>query len=305
MLKAIDCHCHFAVEKLKRSAPFKPYDAAMHLEFMEKANIATSVISGAPDHCYEDKERYTENVRQSNEFGIKLMKDYPGKFILAASLPTPFIEESLEELKFLYENNVKVIKFDSSSKGIYLGHPSYEPVFDFMDEKSFIGMIHPTLPEAVPEQCFTATVPPMFEFYVDTTRTVIDMIANGMLERHQNVKIIVPHCGSFLPIIIDRLQSTTSNIARTNPEAKVVPIDPHKSLHNLYYDTAGPAEKRQFPALMKMTDSHKILFGSDYLPDGFIERPLKVKETVESSSNMAPYLQEILWENAAHLFGIE
>ncbi|MEI3339964.1 MAG: hypothetical protein V8R80_08490 [Eubacterium sp.] len=80
---------------------------------------------------------------------------------------------------------------------------------EYINEKKSVIIIHPSKPQAVPEGCFTSEPLPLLEFINDTTRAVINLLANGTPEKYPNVKVLVPHCGSFLPNIIDRLSGIT------------------------------------------------------------------------------------------------
>lgn len=51
---------------------------------------------------------------------------------------------------------------------------------------------------------FSAGPVPLFEFIVDTTRAVLNLIGNDVILRYPNITWIIPHCGSFLPNIYER-----------------------------------------------------------------------------------------------------
>jgi predicted TIM-barrel fold metal-dependent hydrolase len=100
----------------------------------------------------------------------------------------------------------------------------------------------------------------MVEFIFDTARTVTDLLFARTLERHPELKVVVPHCGGALPVLADRINGF---LKLFTPAAQDVP-DAVAQLRRLYYDVAGPAFPRQVPALLGLADPERLLYGSDY-----------------------------------------
>lgn len=46
---------------------------------------------------------------------------------------------------------------------------------------------------------------PLFEYFFDSARTVIDLIMSGTFVRFRRIRWIVSHCGNVLPDLLDRL----------------------------------------------------------------------------------------------------
>ena len=74
------------------------------------------------------------------------------------------------------------------------------------------------------------------------------------LNRHPEVKVVVPHSGSCLPVALDRFYG----IMRVKGENVTVPLD------QLYFDLACDAFPRGVPILLTLTDPAHILYGTDY-----------------------------------------
>ena len=45
----------------------------------------------------------------------------------------------------------------------------------------------------------------MLEFFFDTTRTVVDLVLNGVIAAHPDVRLIVPHAGATLPLVAEHV----------------------------------------------------------------------------------------------------
>jgi predicted TIM-barrel fold metal-dependent hydrolase len=144
----IDVHHHFAspefqAEMTKRNAgnpTYRKWVPQISLDEMDKAAVATSMISVTrPGVWFGDVELAKKLARVSNEFGAKLVKDYPGRFGLFAILPLPDVDGSLREIEYAYD----VLKADgvavmSNYDDIYLGDPKIAPVMDELNRRKAI-----------------------------------------------------------------------------------------------------------------------------------------------------------------------
>ncbi|MER6162465.1 amidohydrolase family protein [Streptomyces sp. NPDC001868] len=83
----------------------------------------------------------------------------------------------------------------------------------------------------------------------------------GVLTRHPNMRVIVPHCGGAIPVLADRINEFMKLFV---PSEKASSLDAVQQLRALYYDMAGTAFPRQVPALLQLVDPDRVLFGSDY-----------------------------------------
>ncbi len=88
--------------------------------------------------------------------------------------------------------------------GTYLGDPAWDPVFDELDRRAARVLIHPTRPVCWEHTSF-GRPRPMLEFLFDTTRAVVNLVLNGTVARHPNIRLVIPHAGATLPVIADRV----------------------------------------------------------------------------------------------------
>ncbi len=98
----------------------------------------------------------------------------------------------------------------------------------------------------------------MLEFLFDTTRTVVNLVLNGSIARHPNLRLIIPHAGATLPVIADRV-ALFSLALDVDPSADVL-----RDLAGLHFDLSGTPLPRQLPALLGITSPAHLHFGSDY-----------------------------------------
>lgn len=312
-MKIIDVHAHFLtkeyVDALKRfdrltedGFPMPRWDVSSQLEFMDDCGISHSVLSLSSPHPYFRDDKLTADiVRGINEFAADIVRRYPDKFSYAACLPLPNVELAIAEARrTLEEGHACGVKIASQSEGLYLGDTALDPLMEYLDSRGAVIIIHPSRPQAFPTGCFTSGPLPLLEFLNDTTRAVINMIVNGTFARFPHIRVVVPHCGSFLPNVADRLAGLTAFLAL---KGKGRPVDISGALRSMYFDLSGAVYPRSAAILSTLAGPDRIMFGGDY---PFTPAPA-VKASVASLLSYEPYteyIEDICHANAEKLFGL-
>lgn len=313
MPKIIDTHCHFLtkdyVAALKRHGriqedgfPIPEWSLDMQLEYMETCGISHALLSLSTPHPHFGDDSFSAELCQSiNEEAADLCRKYPGQLSFAACLPLPNVELAIQEMRYGFDRlGARAVKVPSQANGLYLGDETLRPLMAELDARAAVMIIHPSKPPVVPEGCFTSGPLPLLEFINDTTRAVVNLIATGALEEYPHVRVVVPHCGSFLPNIIDRLTGITRLLASKGMGRAV---DVTKSLNSLYFDLAGDIYPRGISIVQTLADEKHLLFGGDfpYTPIPMIGE--KVKKLL-ADEKLADIREKLLAENAEGLLGI-
>ena len=308
----IDIHTHIIPECYRAALtdtgrmtedgfPCPQWSAEQHLAFMDQMGIDISVLSiSSPHHMHDLTDDEVALTRQINDemAGLSRTND---RFRFAASLPLPMVEESVAEAcRALDELGAVAVKFPTNACGVYPADSCLSPMMDALNERNAVVIFHPCKPAAVPEGCFTAGPLPLFEFLGDTTRAVIDLLTSNVTERWPNIRFVVPHMGSFLPPLMNRLEGL---VKIPSPQKIVGAIDPRKELNSFYFDLTGNALDAAIAGLLTMTTPDRLLFGSDF---PFTPVPM-AKENLGALQNhplTAPHLEAIYSQNAAKLFAL-
>ena len=238
--------------------PLPRWSAAEHLQFMAAAGIDFTVLSMATPHISDGKF-----ARAVNEEFADLCRKYPDKFGFAATLPLPNVEESIEEFHHATENlGALGVKVASNSDGVYLGDERLDPIFAELDRQGALVIIHPSPARTLPRTgVVTGKVMALFEYPADTTRAVLNMLANRTLEKFPRLKVVVPHCGSFLPYMKQRAGAMFQMLAAMN---LMEPVNFAAGVGKLFFDTAGDPMPEQFDMLTQIASLDKIILGTDY-----------------------------------------
>ena len=299
----LDAMAELGVKAIEEDGfPTPAWSEDAHLRFMEETGQEFCILSISTPHIHRgDDATAARHARAINDELAAVCRCHPDRLGFATTLPVPAVEASIEEARRGFDELGAIgVKVPSNGAGVYLGDPSLEPLMAFLDERGAVVTIHPSIAPAAPQGIFTAGPAPLFEYIVDTTRAVLNLMANGVIDRYPNIKWVVPHAGSFLPPVAHRLMGISKVLI---PKGLMQPINVMEIFKSLYWDLAGDARPVMLEGLMKICDPTHLLYGSDtpYTPAPMIMRN---KEGLASDPLIAPIVQDVFHDNAARLYGL-
>ena len=307
----IDVHSHIitpefvsALDKegrlLDEGFPLPKWDAEAQLKWMDEAGIQTSVLTLAAPN-----PNSAAVIRETNEAAAKLKREHPDRFRFCAALPLPDVKASIEEARYALDVlGADGIKLATNVGGQYLGAPELDTLFSFLNERKAVVILHPHRPEPINRQVMQQTPLAMQEYLSETTRAVSNMISRNVLARYNNIKVVVPHCGAYLPLMVPRMKSLTP-VMQANK--LVGDIDWEANLAALYYDLAGAHSPEVIRMLLTITTPDHLLYGSDYpyvAPQVLTQSLQRMKLYLTTEPDLAPYKEMILHKNAEWLLGL-
>ena len=329
---AIDVHSHIITPEFVSSLenegrlmdegfPLPKYNVESHLKWMDEAGVETSVLTLAvPQPTSADV------VRQTNEAAALVRKEHPGRFKFCAALPLPDVNAAIREAIFALDTlkadgiklatnvrnseshqaclNGRVVTDEDEVNvgGQYLGAPELDTLFSVLNERRAVIILHPHRPEPVNRQVMQQTPLAMQEYLSETTRAVTNMISRNVLARYNHIKVVVPHCGAYLPLAIPRMKSLTP-VMQANK--MVGEIDYEANLRALYYDLAGAHSPEVIRMMLTITTPDHLLYGSDYpyvAPQVLTQSLARMKKYLSDETDLAPFREMILYQNANELF---
>ena len=307
----IDVHSHIitpefvsALDKegklLDEGFPLPKWDAEAQLKWMDEAGIAKSVLTMAAPNPTS-----ASIIRKTNEAAAKLKREHSDRFRFCAALPLPNVKAAIEEARYALDVlGADGIKLATNVGGQYLGAPELDTLFSFLNERKVVVILHPHRPEPVNKQVMQQTPLAMQEYLSETTRAVSNMISRNVLARYPNVKVVVPHCGAYLPLMVPRMKSLTP-VMQAN--RLVGDIDWEVNPAALYYDLAGAHSPEVIRMLLTITTPDHLLYGSDYpyvAPQVLTQSLQRMKQYLTTEPDLAPYKEMILHKNAEWLLGL-
>ena len=276
------------------------YNVENHLRWMDEAGVETSVLTLAAP-----QPSSAEVVRKTNEVAARIKKEHPERFLFCAALPLPDVSKAIEEVKYALDVlKADGIKLATNVNGQYLGAPELDTLFSVLSERKAVVILHPHRPEPVNRQVMQQTPLAMQEYLSETTRAVSNMISRNVLARYNNIKVVVPHCGAYLPLAIPRMKSLTP-VMQANK--MVGEIDYEANLRTLYYDLAGAHSPEVIRMLLTITTPDHLLYGSDYpyvAPQVLTQSLQRMQQYLTTEPDLAAYREMILHKNAEWLLGL-
>lgn len=307
----IDVHSHIITSKfmddlerhgltMDEGFPLPSYDVKAHLQWMDEAGVQTSVLTLAAPQPANGS-----TIRQANEAAARIKREHPGRFLFCAALPLPDVNAAISEAIYALDVlGADGIKLATNSRGQYLGTPELDTLMAVLNERHAVIILHPHRPDPVNTDVMSQTPLAMQEYLSETTRAVTNMISRNVLARYPNVKVVVPHCGAYLPLAIPRMKSLTPVMQHNG---LVGDIDWEANLSTLYYDLAGAHSPEVIRMMLTITTPDHLLYGSDYpyaAPQVLTQSLQRMRQYLNDEPDLAPYREMFLHGNAARLFGM-
>ena len=261
----IDVHAHFALPRSPDEldaglramhagcfllpAPFQWTEAAA-LAHMDRCGIDLQLLSNIPAKLAA--------LQASNDHGAQLVARRPHRFGLLAALPTDDCDAAMSEIARSEALNADGFAVTCCYNGVYLGDPRLAPVWAELDRRGASVFIHPNA--YAPGSLGRPS--PLLEVAFETARTVVDMLYAAVFRACPNIRFIVAHGGGALPALAGRLGLLGAEPWVPNPHG-ITRTEIEHQLGQLFYDTAASASAASLRAVLSITSSDHLVYGSD------------------------------------------
>ena len=267
----IDVHHHFAPPAWVAEVKGRPllqtanttWTPEKSIEDLDRAGSAAAVISITnPGLWFGDNQTTNRIARACNEYGAKLVQQYPTRFGLFAAMPLPDIDATLKEIAYAYD----VLKVDgvglfTSYGDTWLGNAAFRPVMQELNRRKAVVHVHPTAANCCRNLGY-GTSPGSIEYGTDTTRAIIGVTFNGDTTRYPDIRFIWSHGGGSAPFLAGRIDGASRNAKDRMPAGFMA------EAKKFFYDTAGAANRGAIASLLELVGTSQVLFGTDFPPGG-------------------------------------
>lgn len=238
---------------------------------MDKIGVSRSILSITSPGTYLDQSDTPINrniTRETNTEVSQICDRFSHRFSFFASLPLPDVEGSLAEIDHALDK-LRAVGFAlmTNARGHYLGDARFDPIFEKLNERKATIFMHPTECHAKDhpdgEKPLNQYPAPMMEFFFDTSRAVINLLLSGTVARYPNLTFLVSHCGATLPPLIERISIFSSLVLKPGNELSSSDV---KRLFKsrFYFDLAGFPFPDLIHGYLRVSDTSRLLYGSDY-----------------------------------------
>jgi predicted TIM-barrel fold metal-dependent hydrolase len=278
--KLIDTHHHFyapAYQKAwfdwedQRKIPHFGTQASWTkekaVEEMDKVGVTTGILSlpSTPGLWFDAGPKAAEQMaRACNDYAAEMMRDYPGRFGLFATLSMLDIDATLKEIEYVFDTlKADGVGLQSNYGDKWLGDATYKPVWEELNRRKAVVYVHP-LVAACCGRLSVGAFPSVIEVPHDTTRTVTSLLLSGTFARNRNISWLFSHGGGTVPMLAGRIESFYSGRARGATSDSFAPDGIEAEFRRLNYDTANATHPAAMAALMKLVPMSQITYGTDY-----------------------------------------
>lgn len=291
---------------------------------MKENNISTAILSISTPGTYLrpfDTALTKEITHTTNVELSEICAAHPAHFRFFASLPLPSIPDSLVEIDYALDT-LGAVGFCvlSNANGIYMGDKALDPIFDKLNERKAILLMHPTsckisnvhshdLTTDLKTDPKVTVVNPLqipsglLEYMFDETRAVANLLVSGTVTRCPEIRFIMSHAGCLLPPVLERVAVALQNFFGGGMDSSEM-----KRLlrERFYFDLAGLPWPDMIHGLLRIVGSNRLVYGSDYCwtPSPLVKTLIRKMDEGAGELWTEDTIRDVYAGNAKKLFGL-
>lgn len=294
---------------------------------MQETNITTSILSISTPGTYLQpfNPSLTKEISRTTNIELsEICAAYPDHFRFFASLPLPSIPDSIAEIDYALDT-LGAVGFCvlSNANGVYMGDKALDPIFDKLNERKAILLMHPTsckiLHDAYSHSGGAASdsksememtvvnplqIPPgLLEYVFDETRAVVNLLLSETVTRCPEIKFIMSHAGCVLPSVLERVAVAMQTFFGAGVDSNEMKRLLRERFH---FDLAGLPWPDMIHALLRIVGPERLVYGSDYCwtPPALVKTLIKKMDEGAGEIWREDTIKEVYAGNAKKLFGL-
>ena len=278
--------------------PAKFIDLKQRLADMDAQGVAVQALSLTGPMVYWAEGEFSHQLAMTwNDGAVAAHQANPDRFVVLATLPMLDPDRAVEELNRVSKlPGVRGVYMGTNIEGHDLDDPLIEPIFKRIEALALPVFLHPLPPILGGKRLQPYSLTNLVAYPLDTTVAASHLIFGGVMDRHPNLVVVLPHAGGALLNIVGRLDHGWNVI----PAAKQSAQAPSAYLHRFMYDTIAHS-KPLMEYIISQVGVERIMLGSDYCFPVGCDRPVEVVEELRLNSDQR---KMILGGTAAKLLKI-
>ena len=149
---------------------------------------------------------------------------------------------------------ISMIVPNSAGGGTDTAARLFAPLMDELNRRKAVVYCHPLCAACAAQPALKDGQARGVEFVLDTTRTILSVLASGTVTRCPEIRFIWSHGGGTVPYITTRLAGAAPKL----PKGVIY------ELQKFYYDTAQAFSPYTLPSFKKLVPASHIVFGTDF-----------------------------------------
>lgn len=260
--------------------PAKFIDLKLRLADMDTQGVSVQALSlTGPMVYWADGEFSYKLATTWNDAAVEAHKAHPDRFVVLATLPMLDPDRAVDELNRASKlPGVRGVYMGTNIEGHDLDDPLFEPILARIEALDLPVFLHPVSPNLAGKRLQPFSLTNLLAFPLDTTVAASHLIFGGVMDRHPNLLVVLPHAGGALLNLVGRLDHGWNVI----PAAKQSAQTPSSYLHRFAYDTIAHS-RPLMEYIISQVGAERIVMGSDYcFPVGY-DRPVENVEELHLS----------------------
>ena len=246
------------------------YNLAARLERMAATGVDMQVLSPPPYMAFPDisGSEAAPLIREQNEAIASVVRQYPASFRGIGMAPLQNVTSAVAEIVYLMDTlQLGGIEILTQIAGKNLDAPELDPVWQALDERQAIVLIHPNAVLGM-ERLTKYYLMNLLGNPVETALALASLMFGGVLDRFPHIRFLAAHGGGIAPFVIGRWEHG----AHVRPELAHLSASPLELLRHIYVDSIvhGAAELLY---LIEMVGVEHIVLGSDFPFDMGVQDP--------------------------------
>lgn len=241
----------------------------LRLGIMDAAGVNMQVLSAVGRAIQQlEPARSLAVARDLNERMAAAVTAHPDRFRFFATLPMSDPSAGADELtRAALQPGCVGAMIHGQTRGLFLDHPSVEPVLAAAERLNLPIYLHPAPPpESVREAYFSDLSPALagalstfaWGWHAECGMHVLRLVVSGTFERHPRLQLIVGHMGENLPFSLARADGRLTPLAGLSTSVADV-VRRHVHVTTAGYTTVPP-----LLCAVMVLGVDRIMFSVDY-----------------------------------------
>jgi len=258
------------------------------IRHMDETGIDKAVLAltspGA--QCLPDVAEARGLAQRANDYLAEQVERRPDRYIGMTTVAPQDPEWSAREIvRGARELAFRGVQVNSHTRGEYLDHPRYDPLFRALADTSQPLYLHPaTPPDSMIGPMLEAGLDgAIFGFGVETGLHLLRLITSGLFDRYPQLQIMVGHMGEALPFWVYRLDYMHQVSVRSQRYAALKPLK--KTIleylrSNVLITTSGMAWAPAILFTQQVVGEDRVMYAMDY-PYQFVPDEVRAHDNLD------------------------
>ncbi|MBR2841793.1 MAG: amidohydrolase family protein [Lachnospiraceae bacterium] len=271
------------------------YDPASVLKSMDEGQVDIALISpNIPDPGFLPPDKAAELCVKLNEETQEITDHSNGRFFGIGLLPWHNPAEAVKEVSHIKSLGMKGVMLFSRNGDLQVDDKQLEPVYDAVAAAGLPVLIHPTVPmwaDSIGDYGMVAAN----SFVIDTAFAFLRLVYGGIMDRHPQMKVVMPHAGGVLPFLDGRLAPARAEI----PAGEARNVKDVMFGDQTWFDLANHS-----PNILGYFKNYLGLSRAMYATDYPFASHVMATALQDRMGFTSDELKEINWKNANRLFDL-